>query len=189
MHIFENSRKSRFSFLSARLGGLCATFCLLAACGSLPGIATHVSYACQAGTENINTFRVEFEQMPEFLKPMLRDEAAIVLSTKNLDYVEGDAHSILTMRLINRTLDTTDEAQDEAWERISPGGGVRFIAEVNLDMRDAVTGERIWGGTMARVHNVYEGSYMHDAPARAAMRRAFMNLFADYPNPAEEDCR
>ena len=173
----------------ARLSGGLLILLFIAGCGSLPGIATHVNYACQAGTDRISTFRVEFEQMPEFLKPMLRDEAAIVLRTKNLDYVEGEAHSILTMKLINRTLDSVDEAQDEAWERIAPGGGVRFIAEVNLDMRDAVSGERIWGGTMSRVHNVYEGSYMHDAPARAAMRRAFMNLFADYPSPVVDDCR
>jgi hypothetical protein len=35
---------------------------------------------------------------------------------------------------------------------------------------------------MRRIHNIYEGSYMHDAPARAAMRQAFMDILADYPN-------
>ena len=158
------------------------TYSMLLSCGTLPTIATSVDYCCQTGTEGIKTFRVEFENMPEFLKPMLRDEASIVLATKNLDYVEGDAHAVLHMKFINRTLDTVEEAHDEAWETIAPGGGVRFIAEVKIELRDSVTGERLWAGTMGRVHNVYEGSYMHDAPARVAIRNAFMTIFNDFPS-------
>ena len=59
----------------------------------------------------------------------------------------------------------------------------KFIAEVDMEMRNTVTRELIWSGSMRRIHNVYEGSYMHDAPARAAMRQALMDIFADYPNP------
>jgi hypothetical protein len=155
---------------------------ILASCGSLPTVATSVDYCCQTGTEGIKTFRVEFEDTPEFLKPMLRDEASIVLATKGLEYVEGDAHAILSMKFVNRTTDTVDEARDEAWETIAPGGGVRFIAEVKVELREIVSRELLWAGTMGRVHNVYEGSYMHDAPARTAMRNAFLTIFADYPS-------
>jgi len=157
-------------------------YSMLVSCGTLPTVATSVDYCCQTGTEGIKTYRVEFENMPEFLKPMLRDEASIVLATKNLEYVEGDAHAILLMKFVNRTLDTVEEARDEAWETIAPGGGVRFIAEVKIELRNSVTGERLWAGTMGRVHNVYEGSYMHDAPARTAMRNAFLKIFNDYPS-------
>jgi len=163
--------------LVALVGGL-----VLASCGSLPTVATSVDYCCQTGTEGLKTFRVEFEDTPEFLKPMLRDEASIVLATKGLEYVEGDAHAILSMKFVNRTTDTVDEAQDEAWERIAPGGGVRFIAEVKVELREIVSKELLWAGTMGRVHNVYEGSYMHEAPARTAMRNAFLTIFADYPS-------
>ena len=154
---------------------------VLTACGSLPQIATDVSYCCETGWEGIVTYRVEFEDTPEFLKPMLRDEAAIVLDTKGLEYTEGDAHAILHMSFVNRTL-SAEDSELEGWERVAPGGGVRFVAQVQVELRNSVTGERIWAGTMQRIHNVYEGSYMHDAPARAAMRNAFMEMFADYPN-------
>ena len=157
----------------------------LAACGTLPTVATSVDYCCQTGTEDIKTFRVEFRDTPEFLKPMLRDEASIVLGAKGLDYVEGDAHAILLMSFINRTLDSTEAARDEAWETIAPGGGVRFIAEVKVEMKDAVSREMLWAGSMSRIHNVYEGSYMHDAPARTAMRQALLTIFADYPALSE----
>ena len=162
---------------------LMLTSCLiLVSCGSLPTVATSVDYCCQTGTDGIKTFRVEFADTPEFLKPMLRDEASIVLATKGMEYVEGDAHAILSMRYVNRTLDTVDAAGDEAWETIAPGGGVRFIAEMKLELREVVSRELLWAGSMGRVHNVYEGSFMHDAPARTAMRNAFMTIFADYPS-------
>jgi hypothetical protein len=60
---------------------------------------------------------------------------------------------------------------------------VRFVAQVQLELKNSVTGEMLWSGSMQRVHNVYEGSYMHDAPARAAMRNAFLEIFGDYPDP------
>ena len=52
----------------------------------------------------LKTFRVEFEDMPEFLKPMLRDEAAIVLDTKGLEYTEGDAHAVLRMSYVHNLI-------------------------------------------------------------------------------------
>ncbi|MDH4071775.1 MAG: DUF4136 domain-containing protein [Gammaproteobacteria bacterium] len=158
---------------------------LLSGCVSQPTIATDVSYCCQTGTEGISTFRVEFEDTPEFLKPMLRDEAATALNTRGLRYTEGEAHAVLRMTFINKTLER-DQERVEAWERTAPGGGVRFIALVELELTDSVTGERLFSGSMQRVHTVYEGSYMHDAPARAAMREAFTEMFAGYPGTRVE---
>jgi hypothetical protein len=158
----------------------------LASCGTLPTVATSVDYCCQTGTEGIKTFRVEFEEVPEFLKPMLRDEASIVLGAKGLEYVEGDAHAILAMKFVNRTLESGEAAGDEAWETIAPGGGVRFIAEVEVELKEVVSRELLWAGSMSRIHNVYEGSFMHDAPARTAMRNALQIIFADYPALSEQ---
>jgi hypothetical protein len=160
-------------------------FSFLAGCGSMPAVTTDTTYCCQTGTAGISTFRVEFEDTPEFLKPMLRDEAATVLNRHGLRYTEGEAHAVLTMTFVNKTLER-DQERVEAWERTAPGGGVRFIAQVVVELTNSVTGERLLTGSMQRVHSVYEGSYMHDAPARAAMRAAFTELFANYPDGAAE---
>lgn len=56
-------------------------------------------------------------------------------------------------------------------------------AEVRIEMRDAVTRELIWAGSMSRLHNAGPGAYMHEAPARAAVRESPLSLFADYPSP------
>lgn len=149
-------------------------------CAGLPSIAGDVTYCCHPMADDVRTYRVEFEDTPEFLKPMLRDEASIVLSIHGFDYTEGDADSILLMTFVNKTLERGDS--QEAWERIAPGGGVRFIAQVVIELKDSVSGEMIWSGSMQRIHNVYEGSYMHDAPARTAMRNTFLELFTDLPN-------
>lgn len=154
----------------------------LAACSSLPQIAADTNYESQAGTSGIGVYRVEFEYMPEFLKPMLRDSASIVLASKGLEYTEGDADAILLMSFIARPLTSGDANRDDFSGALSPGGDARFIAEVHVAMRNSVTGEMIWSGVLSRYHSVSMGSYMHDAPARAAMRQAFLDVFAGYPN-------
>jgi len=174
----NNTRRTIFLTIPMLICGI-----FTAACGSLPSIATDVTYCCEPSTQGIHTYRVEFEDMPEFLKPMLRDEASIVLSGRGLEYTEGDAHAILLMAFVNKPLTAEEAEQYEAWGTIAPGGEARFIAEVDVRMKNSVTGELIWAGTMGRVHNVSEGSYMHDAPARSAMRNAFLEIFAEYPNP------
>jgi hypothetical protein len=155
-------------------------FVLLAACGSLPPISTTVDYCCQAPMPGLRTFRVEFENMPEFLKPMLRDEAAIVLDTKGLDYTEGDAHAVLRMIYVHNLI-PPEKAPDGFSETLSPGGATRFVAEVKVELRDTVSGELVWSGNMVRAHYVQMGSYMHDAMARSAMREAFVALFDEFP--------
>jgi hypothetical protein len=156
---------------------------LFAACGSLPPISTTVDYCCRAPEPGLKTFRVEFEDMPEFLKPMLRDEAAIVLDTKGLEYTEGDAHAVLRMTYVHNLMppEAPARATDGFAEPLSPGGETRFVAEVKIEMRDAVSGELVWAGHMVRAHSVQMGSYMHDTMARSAMRDAFTTIFADYP--------
>jgi hypothetical protein len=153
------------------------------ACGSLPPISTTVDYCCQAPMPGLKTFRVEFKDMPEFLKPMLRDEAAIVLHDKGLEYTEGDAHAVLTMAYVHNLIppEPPVKVPDGFAESLTPGGETRFMAEVKIELRDAVSRELVWSGNMVRAHYVQMGSYMHDTMARSAMRDAFMTLFADYP--------
>jgi hypothetical protein len=165
---------------------LALVYVLLVGCSSLPPIATDTNYENVAGASGISTYRVEFQDMPEFLKPMLRDAASIVLSSKGLDYTEGDAHAVLLMSFVPKPLTSGDESRDDFSGALSPGGDTRFIAEVHVDLKNSVTGERIWSGMLSRYHSVSMGTYMHDAPARVAMSQAFVDLFANYPYATTE---
>jgi hypothetical protein len=153
----------------------------------MPPIDTDIEYCCQTGTEGIRTYRIEFEDMPEFLKPMLRDSVAMVLDGKGLEYTESDAHAILAMTFVHRPIAPEDSERDDFSSALSPGGDSRFIAEVHVRMSNSVTNELLWSGMLSRFHNTTVGSFMHDAPARAAMRDAFRVLFADYPDPRLDD--
>jgi hypothetical protein len=159
----------------------------LAACAPLPSMSTDVAYCCRAGADTIRSYRVEFEDMPEFLKPMLRDEVSIVLAGKGLEYTEGDSDAILTMTYVHRLLSTEDDVRKDARGTVSPGGVSRFVAEVHTELKNSVTREVVWSGVLSKRHNVALDAYMHDDPARSAMRKAFNTLFADYPNRLLED--
>jgi hypothetical protein len=159
----------------------------VAACGSLPAISTNVTYCCQPAAAAIHSFRVEFEDMPEFLKPMLRDEASIVLASKGLDYTESDADAVLTFTYIDTPIATDTADRDKAAEAAAPGAGTRFLAEVKVELKNSVTGELISSGSVSRAHNITVGSYMHETPARQAMRKAFVELFTDFPDPYGDD--
>ena len=174
--------------MRVRISFLVAFACFgIAGCASLPEVSTDTSYCCRPAAGQVQSYRVEFEDMPEFLKPMLRDEASTVLHTKDLEYTEGDADAVLKMAYVDKTYEGPEARRDEAWETNAPAGGMRFIAEVQMELRNTVTNELIWAGSMSRIHNVYEGSYMHEAPARAAMRNAFTELFSDLPDPVLDE--
>lgn len=157
---------------------------VLSACSSMPPIATDVDYCCVPGSQGIHTFRVEFKDMPEFLKPMLRDEVSIVLDTKGVEYTEEEADATMLMAFVHNPLTSESADEDSMSESLSQGGDSRFVAEVQMELRSNISQELIWSGSMTRVHNVSVGSYMHDSPARAAMRQAFIDMFADYPDPS-----
>lgn len=159
----------------------------LGSCASAPSISTDVSYCCRSGAESIRSYRIEFEDMPEFLKPMLRDEVSIVLDSKGLEYTEADADAVLTMTYIHWLLSKEENAREVAWGTLSPGGDSRFIAKVDVELKNSVTREVVWSGTMSKHHYAAIGAYMHDVPARSAMRKAFSALFADYPNRILEE--
>jgi len=162
---------------------------LLSACGSQPTVSADVRYQNSDAVSDIRTYRVEFQDMPEFLKPMLRDEVSRVLAERGFDYTEGAAHAVLLLAFENRPLasattatggDSTDTATGT--QQIA----ARFNARVTAELSDSVSGERLWAGSLSRVHYVTEGAYMHEAPARAAMREAFRVVFADLPNRLEQ---
>jgi len=154
----------------------------LAACGSFPSISTEVDYCCRPAADRVRTFRVEFEDMPEFLKPMLRDEASVVLAAKGLDYTEGDADAILKMSFIGTPVEPGPAAGGERIPTARPASESRYQAEVRLALTNSVTADLIISGSMYRVHDGSRGSYMHEAPARKAMRSAFAAVFMDFPD-------
>jgi len=177
------------SSIASRLLGT-ACLALLAACAYQPAITSQAGYSDTEHAASVNAYRVEFADTPDFLKPMLRDEVSQVLAAKGIAYTEGEADAVLLMTFVNEPLPSDVElAGTEAGDGATSESIVaaRFNARVELEMRDSVTGERIWSGWINRRHYVPDGAYMHEAPARQAMREAFAGVFANWPGRPPED--
>lgn len=171
-------------FGNASIAAVALSLGLLAACANLPAVSSNVRYCCLPEVDAVSTYRIEFSAMPEFLKPMLRDEVSIALDQKAIRYTESEAAAVLTMTFVNTPIPPIAGAEaDEAWGNIAPGGIARFNAVVEMELRNAVTRELLWAGSMSRLHSVGPGSYMHEAPARRAIRNALLVLFEGLPGP------
>lgn len=163
--------------------GACLGAAILAACSSARPIDTDVAYRYVAAARDMTGYRIEFQRMPEFLKPMLRDEVSRVLADKGLAYSEGEARSVLLMTFDSEPLPSAiAEDASESGERSIRVVAARFNARVSLELTDSVSRERIWAGRLSRVHYATEGAYMHEAAARRAIRAALRDIFADFPN-------
>ena len=58
---------------------------------------------------------------------------------------------------------------------------LRYIAVVNVSMRETRTGEEVWAGQISRIHTVSPGEYMHEGNARVAFLETFRDLLSNYP--------
>ncbi len=162
----------------------------LAACAARPPIETTVTYRYLPAAADLGSYRIEFAGMPEFLKPMLRDEISRVLADRGLAYTEGEADALLRMTFDNEPLPSVvarSGTDGENGTEVEQVVAARFNAKVTLDMSDSVSGERIWMASVGRVHYFTEGAYMHEEPARRAIRDALRGIFADFPNQLDRE--
>lgn len=163
---------------------------VLTACAAQPPVTTAVSYRYAPAAADIGSYRVEFVDMPEFLKPMLRDEVSRVLAGHGLGYTESEADALLLMTFDNQPLPSAVARSGSDTEGVAATEQVvaaRFNAVVILELSNTVTAERIWSGSLGRVHYVTEGAYMHEEPARRAMRDALRRIFADFPTAFDRE--
>jgi hypothetical protein len=58
---------------------------------------------------------------------------------------------------------------------------LRYIAVINISMRETRSGEEVWAGQVSRIHTVTPGEYMHEGPARVAFQETFRDLLINYP--------
>lgn len=158
--------------------------CLLAACQSnTGGIGVSVTHCCPEAV--YRTFFSEIRDMPAFLEPLVKVnfDAAFAARGMVLDENHSDLRAVL--RYEQEDL-PRPSPPDEFEGQISPGGNVRYIARVRVDLFDTSTGEKVWAGSVQRIHDVDPGEYMHSGPASRAIFEAFVRLLDHFSVPATE---
>jgi hypothetical protein len=58
---------------------------------------------------------------------------------------------------------------------------LNYIAVLEIEIVETATNNRVWAGSISRIHQVTPGEYMHEARARPAFSGAFSEVLASYP--------
>ena len=134
---------------------------------------------CCPGSEYM-TFSVDTLQVPGFLEDLLKSNLSTVLAFKGLQPVSGNADLRVVISYQQDDL-AMAERHDDFDERVSEGGDVRYVAKIVVEMF-AGSGERVFSGSVQRIHEVSPGEYMHTGRASSAIFSAFEEMLAPMPD-------
>jgi len=56
-----------------------------------------------------------------------------------------------------------------------------YIAQINIEIAETATREKVWGGAISRIHQVTPGKYMHEERASPEFYKAFTRVLENYP--------
>jgi len=162
---------------------LLLSFAVLAACQSTGGaIGVSVTKCC--AEPGYHTFSSETADMPAFLVPLIKANFDAAFSARGLVLNAEDADLMVVLRYEQENL-AAPETPDDFEGHIAPGGNVRYIARIQVEIHDASSGRLVWAGNVQRIHDVDAGEYMHSGKASLAIFNAFTRLLSDFSVPAE----
>jgi hypothetical protein len=139
--------------------------------GSGDVMSSHVPVRCNGAAVPFRTFDLRQEEVPGFIAPVLATALEGSLVRVGLQPAAGGDPADVTMvarfALINLNPPAgPDGARADAFgDRVVPREITRFVAHVDLALRDNRDGALIWRGTMDRPHAILGGETFHDERA------------------------
>ena len=145
------------------------------------GIGVAVVDCCEAvPTGKCSTFEVKAINLPAFLGPLMVSNFSVAFANNGLQPMVGEAD--LHVELIYEQEDMINEEKHADFGgHISPGGEVRFIAAIKVNIYDSPTNELVWAGVLRRLHEVSPGEYMHTGRASVVLLDSFVELLSSFP--------
>lgn len=142
------------------------------------GIGFSIGQCC--ADDKYESFSTQTLNMPEFLKPLMVSNFQAIFSSSGMNPViqGGDLKVVLRYEQENIS---SREPHDDFEGHLEPGGNVRYLARVWVEMSDAKTDALVWSGSIQRLHDVDAGEFMHSGKASLALQQAFKKLLANYP--------
>lgn len=144
-------------------------------------VGNTVTLCCPGNYNNYQEYGVEVVDMPLFLRDWMVemfDSAFQEIGMARNDRM-NDIIVTLRYRHVNLMPETEDINPFIRQENIETE--LRYIAVVEISMRETATGTVVWGGEISRIHTVTPGEYMHEGPARLAFQETFRDLLSNYP--------
>lgn len=154
---------------------------VLSGCQSnISGIGFSLGQCCAEDT--YQSFSTQTLNMPGFLQPLMVSNFQAVFSASGMNPIAEGGDLKVVLRYEQENI-SSQERHDDFEGHLAPGGKVRYLAKVWVEMSDAKTDVLVWSGSIQRIHDVDAGEFMHAGKASVALQQAFQNLLASYPHP------
>lgn len=145
-------------------------------------IGNSVNLCCPGDYDNYRSFSLETENMPLFLRDYMVAEFTTAFESRGLTRNDQthDLDVVLSYRHVN--LDANQQNIDPFIRQESIDVELHYIATIDIEMKEATSGRKVWAGQIHRIHRVSPGEYMHEHRATVAFRETFIDLLENYPS-------
>lgn len=156
---------------------------LLAGCAqSGLKIGNTVTLCCPGNYNNYEDYGLQTRDMPLFLAPWVVEMFDAAFQEKGMTRNDQINDLIVTLSYKHVNLDPETQDIDPFIRQESIDVELRYIAVIEISMRETATGQVVWAGEVSRIHNVTPGEYMHEGNARVAFLETFRDLLNQYPS-------
>lgn len=129
---------------------------------------------------DFRSFEVQADQLPAFLGPIIVSNFSVAMAERGLQPLVSGGDAKVTLSYVQE--DKRAIPANDAFEgRIDQGGEARFVARILVEVRAVDGGPVLWSGSIARLHSIRPGDYMHTGTASVAFLEAFRELLVSYP--------
>ena len=154
----------------------------LNACNTNSGqINTSLTLCCPGNYVAYSNYGLETQNIPMFLREYLISEFDAAFQEKGLARNDrsNDIQVVLTYNHVNLR---SDQEEIDPFVRVETmTTELNYAATIDISIIDRTNDEKVWGGSISRIHQVVPGEYMHEDRARVEFRQAFRSVLASYP--------
>jgi hypothetical protein len=153
----------------------------LYACAGHPApMDAYAPLHCHAPAASFETFDVRLDAVPGFIDPVLRTALEGALTRQGLRPAAGmpaDVAMVARFSLIDLNPQSGAVPPDAFGERVVPGQVTRFVAHVDLELREERSDALLWRGAISRRHAIVGGETFHDERAVLAIATTLDAMF------------
>lgn len=164
------------------LGALAAVIVLLGGCASGGSrIGSSPLFCCPGDYASYSEYSLKTEGLPLFLRGYVMTQFQRAFDEKGLAR-NDQVHDIEVMLKYNHINLSPQQQEIDPFIRIeSLNVELNYVAQIQIEINETATGERVWAGVISRIHQVTPGEYMHEECAKPAFCEAFKQVLSNYP--------
>ena len=144
-------------------------------------IGNNLTVCCPGNYAEYSSYRLQTENMPVFLSSWVVDMFDSAFAERGMQRNDQENDLVVTLSYNHVTLIPEQANIDPFVKQASTDVELRYIAVINISMRETRTNEEVWAAQVSRIHTVSPGEYMHEGRARTAFLDTFRDVLTDYP--------